>query len=318
MTTSSQIPKTQAQWREALAALPAVPSGGKIPSFFFGHGQPMLIWPESVPPPDREMFASMGPKGPLATFLKDFGPALMEKYKPKAIVVFSAHWETRRERVVTDYGDENPLLMDYFGFTPELYQVQFKSRGDSALSRKIVELFKKHDLPARTSVKLEPRGRDGRGFSGPGLDHGVFVPFKLMFGDTIDIPVVQVSIDESLSPEANWEVGKALDELRSEGVLILSGGLMIHTFQDFSAFSEDTAKPIYKTWDRAILDAVATPTPEARRKAMMDLTSHPGFRKSHPREEHFIPLYIAAGCGAEGEARVISGIYGAPTFAFGL
>jgi aromatic ring-opening dioxygenase catalytic subunit (LigB family) len=59
----------------------------------------MLIWPESVPAPDSEMFAYAGPKGPLANFLRDFGPALLEKYKPKAIVVFSAHWETGRERV---------------------------------------------------------------------------------------------------------------------------------------------------------------------------------------------------------------------------
>jgi hypothetical protein len=93
---------------------------------------------------------------------------------------------------VTDYGDSNPLLMDYFGFSPELYNVQFESRGDAALSEKIVGMFKKvhntrtchstgnskqfrqHGIPARTTVKLEPRGRDGRGFSGPGLDHGMF------------------------------------------------------------------------------------------------------------------------------------------------
>lgn len=49
---------------------------------------------------------------------------------------------------------------------------------------------------------------------GPGLDHGVFVPFKLMFGDSVDVPVVQVSIDGSLSPEKNWALGKALNALR--------------------------------------------------------------------------------------------------------
>ena len=62
---------------------------------------------------------------------------------------------------------------------------------------------------------MEARGQDGRGFSGPGLDHGVFVPFKLMFGeDFMDVPVVQVSIDSSLSPEKNWAVGKAVEALR--------------------------------------------------------------------------------------------------------
>ena len=57
----------------------------------------MLIWPDNVPPPDSGIFASAGPKGPLANFLRDFGPALIEKYKPKAVVVFSAHWETSGE-----------------------------------------------------------------------------------------------------------------------------------------------------------------------------------------------------------------------------
>ena len=37
-----------------------------------------------------------------------------------------------------------------------------------------------------------------------------------MFGeDFLDVPVVQVSIDSSLSPEKNWAVGKAVEALRS-------------------------------------------------------------------------------------------------------
>ena len=50
----------------------------------------------------------------------------------------------------------------------------------------------------------------------------------------------------------------------------------------------------------------------------MELVLHPGFRTAHPREEHFIPIYVAAGCGEAGEARVVSALYGAPTIAFGL
>jgi aromatic ring-opening dioxygenase catalytic subunit (LigB family) len=191
MTTSLQSPQTREQWREALAALPSVPTGGKIPAFFFGHGreflfedndnlisthlheEPMLIWPDNIPSPDRDLFSSSGPKGPLGNFLRDFGPALLDKYKPKGVVVFSAHWETSGERqglhfidgvfgverprwlyhIVTDYGDNNPLLMDYFGFPRELYQVRFESRGDATLSQKIVNMFKKVDT-SRVSHQL--------------------------------------------------------------------------------------------------------------------------------------------------------------------
>lgn len=58
-------------------------------------------------------------------------------------------------------------------------------------------------------------------------DHGVFVPFKLMFKDASPIPIIQVSIDASLSPQKEWALGAALEELRSEGVLIISGGLTV-------------------------------------------------------------------------------------------
>lgn len=51
---------------------------------------------------------------------------------------------------------------------------------------------------------------------------------------------------------------------------------------------------------------------------LVNVTKHAGFRKAHPREEHFIPLYVAAGAGEGGEAKVVSGLYGQPTFAFGL
>ena len=67
---------------------------------------------------------------------------------------------------------------------------------------------------ARTTTKLETRGEDGRGFSGPGLDHGVFVPFRLMFGEETDIPIIEVSIDGSLNAEKNWALGEVVEPLR--------------------------------------------------------------------------------------------------------
>lgn len=51
---------------------------------------------------------------------------------------------------------------------------------------------------------------------------------------------------------------------------------------------------------------------------MVALTKHAGFKKAHPREEHFVPIYIAAGAGEGGDARIVAGLYGAPTIAFGL
>jgi len=82
--------------RQALDALPSTPEN--IPAFFFAHGSPMLAYP-SGDTASGGMFSYQGPNGPLAKFLADFGPALLKKYQPKGIVVFSAHWETDGERV---------------------------------------------------------------------------------------------------------------------------------------------------------------------------------------------------------------------------
>ena len=105
--------------------------------------------------------------------------------------------------------------MDYYGFHPSLYRLKFSSTGDASLSQRVVDAFKEAGIPARTTPVSEPRGRDGRGFAGPGLDHGVFIPFRIMFGHEFrDVPIVQASIDSSLSPEKNWAIGKAVAKLR--------------------------------------------------------------------------------------------------------
>ncbi|CDO70755.1 hypothetical protein BN946_scf184798.g70 [Trametes cinnabarina] len=314
--TTPVLPKSQAEWRKALDDLPFTPE--KIPAFFFGHGSPMLAFPEGDAERMGDVMKNNGPKGALANFLKDFGPTLLLKYRPKGIVVFSAHWETLGERLVTDYGDENPLLMDYYGFQPALYQLKFKSRGDSALSQRVVQLYKDAGYLARTTSKLEPRGQDGRGFEGPGLDHGVFVPFRLMFGEEFtDIPIVEVSIDGSLDPQKNWALGEVVAPLRREGILVLAGGLLVHNLRDMSSFSEAHANSLVKEFNQAILDAITIEDPSARKKALLELTKHRGFRAAHPRADHFVPLYVGAGAGGnDANVRVLSAIYGAPTFAF--
>lgn len=122
---------------------------------------------------------------------------------------------------------------------------------------------------------------------------------------------------------------------------MLSGGLTAHNLRDRTSFSPSTAKPIHKEFDSAIHKAIniedvgafsvftlafsrgrradlAFLQPELRKKALCELPKHPGFRASHPREDHFVPLYVAAGAGEGGEVRTIMDSYGIPTFAFGL
>ncbi|GAA5834448.1 hypothetical protein JCM5353_003856 [Sporobolomyces roseus] len=331
-TMASQILNTREEWRRELESLPSLEENdGKIPSVFLAHGQPMLLLPPHLAK-DSPMLETLGeiqgPDGLLSQFLQDLGPALMEKYRPEAIVVLSAHFETDGGGRVSDYGEENPLLYDFFGFPDELYKIKFRSSGDSQLSRRVVELLQKAgNKESRLTPKMEARGRDGRGFDGPGLDHGVFVPFRLMFGEESPVPVVQVSIPSDLSPEAQRSLGEALEPLRSEGVLLIAGGLTIHTFRDFSAFSPSTAKPPYHSFESSLLSAFSHPSSTSytkRSTALDSLTKHEAFRLAHPREEHFVPIYIAAGASRKAEegerkgVKVVCGLWGAKTVVFGV
>jgi len=218
---------------------------------------------------------------------------------------------------------------------------------------------------ARLTGPNEARGMDGRGFQGPGLDHGVFIPFRLMFGEEFrSVPIVQASIDGSLSPESNWNLGKAITKLRcvcsvlstyqcfffprvftsyryatchrDEGILVLSGGLTIHNLQDRTCFIPEAANPLVREFNDAVSSAIsvsdvslfhqselsrrfvnnAVSKPVARRTALLALTRHKGFRLAHPREDHFVPIYVAAGAGEDGDVHVLSGLYGFQTVAF--
>jgi aromatic ring-opening dioxygenase catalytic subunit (LigB family) len=175
---------SETKWREALESLPATPDS--IPAFFFAHGSPILAGPN--PAQFESMAKYQGKGGPLYDFLKDFGPTLLKKYNPKGIVVFSAHWETDGERQgkfllcithlvserlddstsVTDYGDENPLLFDYYGFPDALYKLKFKSRGDSNLANRVVELYHKVRVHLHSAALINRSPSKGRS-EGEGL-----------------------------------------------------------------------------------------------------------------------------------------------------
>lgn len=144
--------------------------------------------------------------------------------KPKAVLVASAHWETRNGPTVTTSAAP-PLLFDYYGFPPETYELTWPAPGYPALASRVKTLL--DDDGFRTS-------QDGaRGF-----DHGVFCPLKLTFPDA-DVPVVQLSLVEGLDPETHLAMGRALAPLRREGVLIVGSGMSFHNMGGF--MSEDEA-----------------------------------------------------------------------------
>lgn len=97
---ASDLPLTRSAWQDRLATLPGSPDS--IPSFYFGHGSPFLAVSSNVADRDPQLRSFMkyvGPESPFANFLRDFGPALLAKYQPKGILVFSAHWEAEGEQL---------------------------------------------------------------------------------------------------------------------------------------------------------------------------------------------------------------------------
>ncbi|KAG1843577.1 Extradiol ring-cleavage dioxygenase, class III enzyme, subunit B, partial [Suillus subalutaceus] len=133
------------------------------------------------------------------------------------------------------YESPSTLLMDYFGFETYYYRQTFDSKGDHTLVERVVQLRQDKKLSSLTfACPRRSRELDGQ-TSPPQLNHGVFVPSKLMFWDendsltpSDDMPIVQVSIERSDDPEQNWAVEKVLSKFCEEGNFVLAGGLTIH------------------------------------------------------------------------------------------
>jgi aromatic ring-opening dioxygenase catalytic subunit (LigB family) len=203
---------------------------------------------------------------------------------PKAIVVVSAHWEERAFSVTT--GKNPPLLFDYYGFPEHTYQLRYDAPGAPELAQRIRDL-------------LEGAGLETAADAGRGFDHGVFVPFKLIYPDA-DIPVVQLSLKAGLDPAEHIRAGRALEPLRREGVLIVGSGMSYHNMRGFGRGTADSE--VFDTW----LTAAATAeTAAARNEKLAHWDQAPAARRVHPREEHLLPLMVAAGAAGEDTGRRI-------------
>ena len=121
-----------------------------------------------------------------------------------------------------------------------------------------------------------------------GWDHGVFIPLKLVTPQA-DIPVAQLSLKAGLDPAEHLAAGRALAPLRDEGVLIVGSGMSWHNMRGFSpAFTDRSA-----AFDAWLAETVADPA--RREAALARWEAAPHAREAHPREEHLIPLMVAAG-----------------------
>jgi len=210
-------------------------------------------------------------------FLEGLAATLPEP--PKAILVVSGHWE--EPAFAASAAAQPELIFDYSGFPEQTYRLTWPAPGSPKLAERVSDLLSKAGLPSALSAN--------RGF-----DHGVFVPLKVVFPEA-GIPVVSLSLAASLDPTLHLAAGRALAPLRDEGVLIIGSGMSFHNLRGY--FQPETSERA-KAFDDWLTRAVESPTAE-RDALLTGWRSAPFAAYAHPREEHLIPLMVAAGAGGE-------------------
>ena len=245
-----------------------------LPSLYISHGSPMT---------------ALAP-GKVGERLAEIGHALP---RPRAIVIASAHFLARQPTVGA--AAQPQTVHDFGGFPPALYALQYPAPGDPALAQAVQGLLAEAGLPAALDRQR-------------GLDHGVWVPLRLLYPQA-DIPVVPLSIEPALGPAHAFAVGRALAPLRGRGVLVIGSGSITHNLHDFrGGYGEGREAPYVKPfieWAESRLRASDVP-------ALLDYRRQaPYAERAHPTDEHLLPLFVAAGAAGGdvlGAQRIDAGI----------
>ncbi|TFV49558.1 class III extradiol ring-cleavage dioxygenase [Blastococcus sp. TF02A_35] len=250
------------------------PEDGPLPALYLSHGAP----------PTFE-------DGPWMRQLHDWARALP---RPRAVLIVSAHWESDALGITSTAPTE--LVYDFGGFAPMYYRMRYDTPDPSALAQQVLAV-----LPAGQHVH-EHRSR--------GLDHGAWLPLKVMYPDA-GIPVLQLSLPTH-DTTALLGLGRRLRTLREQGVLVVGSGFMTHglPFVDWSR--PDVVPGWSADFDAWAADALDRGDVEELARFRLRA---PGLRYAHPTVEHFTPLFVTLGAATDPTAPVTTAIDG---FTMGL
>jgi 4,5-DOPA dioxygenase extradiol len=238
-----------------------------IPPIFISHGAPTLAIEDA---PARE-------------FLQGLAKSLP---RPRAILAVSAHWETAEPTV--NAVAVNETIHDFHGFPEEYYRLEYPAPGSPLLAGEVDELLGDAGFKCRVD---EERG----------LDHGAWEPLMLAYPDA-HLPVVQLSIQTALGPTHHYHVGRALEPLTREDVLIMGSGSFTH---DLSFLRSGSGRPDSRgaeepEWVKSFAEWMEQAILEDR---IGDLLAYrklaPYAERNHPTEEHLLPLFVALGAAGE-------------------
>lgn len=233
-----------------------------FPPLFLSHGAPNMALHESP--------------------VRNFMQSLAGNYqKPDAIVVVSAHFETKDTCVVTDSAPE--MMYDFRGFEPELHEIVYPAPGHPELANEVLGLLKATNINAEAISK--------RGF-----DHGTWVPLSLVYPNS-DIPIVQVSIDPDQSPEYHYKLGQALSSLPARNIAVIGTGNITHNLP--ALFTKGKDRDLDANIKGYVAEFLNWFDKQLESNHMENLLNYrnnaPFAAENHPTDEHLLPIYVAMG-----------------------
>ncbi len=240
-------------------------SAQRMPVLFVGHGSPMNVIDNT---PYRDAWVHVG---------QMFGTRWP---KPKLILCISAHWLTQGWWLT---GMDKPkTIHDFGGFPQALFEQQYPASGAPAWVSQTARLLRQPNTGAPVGIDLREWG----------LDHGCWGVLKPMFPEA-DIPVVQLSMDDSRPPAEHFALGQQLKALREQGVLIVASGNTVHNLRTMNrSASDDQAYDWVVQFDQW----VAAQIKGGHLASLVNFQQQGDMAQmSHPSHDHFLPLLYAAG-----------------------
>ena len=243
----------------------------RMPALYIGHGAPPLL--------DDRLWSAQ-----LTSWAADLP-------RPTAILIVSAHWESAP---VSLTASGVPLVYDFGGFDQKYFRMTYETPDATAFAHRIAGLM--------------PRTEPVHQHTSRGLDHGAWVPLKIMY-PAGDIPVLQMSLPTH-DPARLMKLGERLKPLRDEGVLIIGSGFLTHGLPFLKDFRIDAAAPGWSSdFDAWAGEALARGDVDA----LADFRHQaPGMPYAHPTVEHYSPLFVTLGAAtdpAEPGVQVIDGFW---------
>lgn len=220
----------------------------------------------------------------MASFLRSLPGTL--PMRPRAILIVSGHWETPGFTLTAS--PKPSLLYDYYGFPAETYKLRYDAPGSPELALRAAQLLREAGFTAALDAHR-------------GLDHGVFVPLKVVYPDA-DIPVVELSLEQGLDAEPHLVAGQALAPLRDEGVLLIGAGMSFHNLRALANPNATLPSQQFNSW----LNSAALLPGADRAEQLERWQEAPHARYCHPRPEHLLPLLVAAGASESPGKRIFN------------